>query len=66
MKIELKKEEQDFKPITVNFTIENEEELQMCIEMFSLNATIPESISQEHEKYCKNFLNKIHDLLIEV
>ncbi len=63
MKIEVNKAEQDFKPITVNLTIENEFDLKLCRKISELNITIPNSLERELKQPSYIFLNKINNLL---
>ena len=63
MKVEVKKAEQDFKPITVNLTIENDFDLKLCRKISELNITIPNSLERELKHPSYFFLNKINNLL---
>jgi dimeric dUTPase (all-alpha-NTP-PPase superfamily) len=59
MKIEKKDFEHEFKPFTIYFTIESEEEKEAIREMFSLNVTIPDNIILGDREIVKCFMDKM-------
>ena len=67
MQVQIKKEPQVFKPVTLEITFETLEELKMLDEMLSWNVSIPE-IVYEHEKVQQEellkLMTKIHEQVI--
>jgi hypothetical protein len=55
-----------FQPITVQFTIESEEELIALQTMSRLNVSIPELLSNEgHQEIIHDFLGMIQEVIID-
>ena len=55
-----------FQPITVQFTIESEDELIAIQKMSRFNVSIPELLSgEEHQQIVHDFLGMIQDTIID-
>lgn len=66
MKVEKHTPTPQFKPISVTFTIETEEELRALQLMFRHNVSIPNLMNtRDEEKIIYDFLEMIQDTIIE-
>jgi hypothetical protein len=66
MKIEKTTPRPSFQPITVQFTIETQEELEALQTMSRFNVSIPEFLSnEEHQEIIHDFLGMIQETLID-
>ena len=66
MKIEKTTPRPSFQPITVQFTIETQEELEALQTMSRFNVSIPELLSNEgQQEIIHDFLGMIQDALID-
>ena len=66
MKIEKTTPRPSFQPITIQFTIETQEELEALQTISRLNVSIPELLSnKEHQEIIHDFLGIIYNTIVE-
>ena len=68
MQVQIKKESQVFKPVTIEITFESKEELTLMNEMLSYDITVPELVFEQDEdlqQKLTELMDKIDRVIVE-
>ena len=68
MQVQIKKESQVFKPVTIEITFESKEELTLMNEMFSYDISVPELVFEQDEdlqQKLTGLMAKIERVIVE-
>ena len=68
MQVQIKKEPQGFKPVTLEITFESKEELTLMNEMLSYDISIPELVFEQDEdlkRTLTSLMDKINRVIVE-
>ena len=62
MQVQIKKESQVFKPVTIEITFESKEELTLMNEMLSYDISVPELVFEQDE----DLQQKLTELMVKI
>ena len=68
MQVQIKKESQVFKPVTIEITFESKEELTLMNEMLSYDISVPELVFEQDEdlqQKLTELMTKIYRVIVE-